>query len=149
MKISFFGHADFCEVDIYRKKLENLISNFLKSENVDFYLGGYGRFDSFALNCCKEIKKKMNNVKLVFITPYIGKWLENKNSIIKINYDECVYPPIETIHPKFAILKRNEWIIDNSDFIVFYVSRKYGGAYQALKYAIKKGKKFKNIFEKE
>jgi hypothetical protein len=73
--------------------------------------------------------------------------LQDKKEIIKANYDECIYPPIETTYPKFAILRRNEWIIEKSDFIIFYVSRTFGGAYKAMKYAIKLNKKFINLYD--
>jgi hypothetical protein len=42
---------------------------------------------------------------------------------------------------KFAIIKRNEWIVEQSDLIVVYCLRSFGGAYNALKYAKRKNKK--------
>ena len=39
------------------------------------------------------------------------------------------------IHPKAAIKARNRWLVENSDIIIGYSIRDYGGAYTALRYA--------------
>ena len=44
-------------------------------------------------------------------------------------YDESIYPPIENVPPKFAIAKRNEWMMTNADFIIVYVKYNRGGAF--------------------
>lgn len=59
--------------------------------------------------------------------------------------DSIIYPPLEKVPKRFCILKRNEWIIDHSDIIVFFVRYSYGGAHTALEYAKKKKKKIYNI----
>ena len=51
----------------------------------------------------------------------------------------------ELAHPKSAIEKRNFEMIDMSDLIIFYVTNTQGGAYKALKYAEKSGKKIINL----
>ena len=51
------------------------------------------------------------------------------------------------VNPKSAITKRNRWMVENSDFIVTYVCRDFGGAYSAKKYALKIGKKIFEINE--
>ena len=60
-------------------------------------------------------------------------------------YDYSLYPPIEKTPLKFAISKRNKWIVNEADLIIAYVSRNYGGAYSALKYAEKLKKKIINL----
>ena len=60
-------------------------------------------------------------------------------------YDSIVYPPLEKTPLKFAISKRNEWMIDQSDFVIAYVEHSFGGAYQSLKYAHRKGKRIVNL----
>ena len=60
-------------------------------------------------------------------------------------YDESLYPPLENVLPKFAISKRNEWMITNADLIIAYVNHSYGGAYKTLKIAKRRKKKIVNI----
>ena len=60
-------------------------------------------------------------------------------------YDSTVYPPLENIPQKFAISKRNEWMINQADLIIAYVSHTYGGAYRSLEYARRKKKSIINL----
>ena len=62
-------------------------------------------------------------------------------------YDGSVYPPIEQVPKRLAILKRNEWMIDNSDVVVAFVKQDFGGAYKALEYARRRKKAIVNIAE--
>ncbi|MBQ3489992.1 MAG: hypothetical protein IJA86_05345 [Clostridia bacterium] len=59
--------------------------------------------------------------------------------------DTSIYPPIEQVPPRFAISKRNEWMMANADLIIAYVNHEYGGAYQSLRVAKRKKKKIINI----
>lgn len=149
MIVSFFGHADFLSNSLLREKILTALENFYKKDKIDFYLGAYGRFDSFALSICKEFKKTHNDCNLYFITPYLGSYLDSRKSYLCNIYDDIIYPPLENELKRLAIIKRNEWIINKSDFIFFYVYRNYGGAYLALNYAKRKRKNLLNIYEFE
>ena len=59
--------------------------------------------------------------------------------------DTSIYPPIEQVPPRFAISKRNEWMMANADLIIAYVNHEYGGAYQSLRVAKRRKKKIINI----
>ena len=72
--------------------------------------------------------------------------LERKDYIEK-SYDGIIYPDIENTPPKFAISKRNEWIINQSDFVIGYVQTHYGGAYNSLLYAHKHNKPYINLYK--
>ncbi len=49
------------------------------------------------------------------------------------------------VHFKSAITKRNEWFVENSDLLVAYVVRDYGGAALCLNKAIKRSIKFNRV----
>ena len=53
-------------------------------------------------------------------------------------FDDNLYSEIEKVPPKFAIIKRNEWMIDKSDFLIAYVEHNWGGAYRTLECAKRK-----------
>ena len=56
-------------------------------------------------------------------------------------YDDVIIPPeLIGVHYKAAIKARNRWMIDNSDVVMVYTIRDYGGAFDAMKYAIKNGR---------
>ena len=62
-----------------------------------------------------------------------------------LTYDDCIYPPLENVLPRFCILRRNEWMVDEADLIIAYVMHPLGGAYKTLEYARKKKKKIINL----
>ena len=53
-------------------------------------------------------------------------------------FDSTLYPSIEKTPRRFAIVKRNEWMINNADFLIAYVVYNWGGAYKTLEYAKRK-----------
>lgn len=147
MIISFFGHSEFYEGSHYQEKLLNLLEEIAQGEQITFYLGAYGNFDGFALRCAKEYKKSHPDAKICVITPYLGKWLDDRREYFEENYDEIIYPDIEEAPLKFAISKRNTWMVKNADYVIAFVRTHYGGAYQALLHAHHQKKPYTNLYE--
>ena len=48
----------------------------------------------------------------------------------------------------FAKNSKNRWKVEKSDIILYYIQRDFGGAYTAIKYATKLGKKTISVLEK-
>lgn len=63
----------------------------------------------------------------------MNKWLDERKDYIEKEYDEILYPELEQTPLKFAISKRNEWMVKHADYVFAYVNTHYGGAYNALK----------------
>lgn len=148
MIISFFGHSKCSISDLSEQEIISTIENVAGNNYVEFFLGMYGDFDAFAYCCAKKYREMHPNSKLVFVTPYIHEnycLLENA----KERFDEVIYPELENVPKRYAIIKRNEYMIDESDFIIFYVTHHFGGgAYRALEYAKRKKKQYINISKK-
>lgn len=140
MIITFCGHASCYLSKDDDEKLLHIFENVVGDKQVDFYLGGYGDFDNFAKRCATEYKRTHPSARLVFVTPYIGRWLDRRREYLKEEYDEVLYPPLENVPYRFAISARNKYIIDNADVVIAYVKVDFGGAYSALKYAERKNK---------
>ncbi len=145
MIIAFCGHSEFFKSDQYKDPVLNILEQTIGDNPAEIYLGGYGGFDEFALQCCKIYKKKHRNVKLVFVAPYLS---ENNLEFRKQEYDEIFYPNIENYPPRFAIAYCNKYIIQKADFLITYIAHAWGGAYKMYKYAEKQGKEIFNLFEK-
>ena len=145
MKIGFCGHRDCFLEEKEIMKLEKIIESIIKSAtNIEFYLGGYGSFDNICLSLLKKLKEEYNNFEIIFVTPY----LENNyisNRVEMKNYDKTLYPPIENTPKKFAIEKRNFYMVDNANVLICYVEHKFGGAYKMFKRAMNKGVKCYNL----
>ena len=59
-------------------------------------------------------------------------------------YYDRVNIPISA-HPKVAITKRNEWMVEQADLVLCYIERESGGAYKAIQYAKKLDKEIINL----
>ena len=149
MVISFIGHSTIFDADGVKLILKGqILSNLADDERISCYLGGYGDFDEICASVCRELKAMYNGLELVYVTPYfdLSSQQRIKEMIGSGLYDGSIYPPIENAPKKYAILKRNEWMISNSDLVIAYVKRNCGGAYRSLEIARRKGKKIINIF---
>ena len=145
MIITFCGHSDFLFNDDIKEQLKNiLIGEIIKNPTCKFFLGGYGDFDSLCLRTLTELKKEFQDIELIFITPYLDKNY-SKLEFAKNHYDDVIFPPIESVPRKFAILKRNEWMVEQADLVITYVKYSWGGAAKALEYAKRKKKRIINI----
>ncbi len=133
MATAFFGHRHFNGAK-YHDILFNMVLTLVDKHHEDkFLFGGYGQFDAFAAQTVYEVKKIRPHVKMTLVLPYCPGKIENFT--LWEGYDDCIYPPIEEGPIKFAITRRNRWMVKNSDMIIAGVNCSYGGAYDAIKYA--------------
>ena len=145
MIFTFCGHSNCLFSNEEKEKLKQLlIKEIRKNPTCKFYLGGYGDFDSLCLRTLRELKKEFQDIELIFITPYIDKNY-SKLEFAKYHYDDVIFPPLESVPRKFAILKRNEWMIEEADLVIAYVMYSWGGAAKALEYANRKKKQIINL----
>jgi hypothetical protein len=55
---------------------------------------------------------------------------------------------IESVHPHYAISWRNNWMLQQSNYVVTYITHSWGGAAQHEKKAIRSGKVVINLVER-
>ena len=145
MIITFCGHSNCLFSDDVKQQLKNiLVGDIIKNPTCKFYLGGYGDFDVLCLRTLKDFKADFPEIELIFITPYLDKNY-SKLELAKYYYDDVIFPPIESVPRKFAILKRNEWMVKQADLVIAYVKYSWGGAAKALEYAKRKKKRIINF----
>lgn len=136
MVCTFFGHADAKEeiIPALRKEIINLIEN----KNVDtFYVGNHGHFDFYAETVLKELSEIYPHIKYSVVLAYLPRGKQGEY----YDFSNTIYPEgIEKAPLKYAIIKRNKWMIDNSDFVITYVKSVIGGAAQFKELAQKKKK---------
>lgn len=150
MILTFCGHADFQKTPELSSRLLTLLAERVGNTPAEFYLGGYGGFDSFAYEVASQYKQTHPQVSLVFVTPYLSA--EYQRTHLKeaaTRYDSILYPELERIPPRFAISHRNRYMVEQADLVIGYVCRQRGGAYQAYRHALRKGKAIVNLAETE
>lgn len=131
--------------DGIKEQLKNiLVSEIIKNPTCKFYLGGYGDFDVLCLRTLRDLKADFPEIELIFITPYLDKNY-SKLEFAKYHYDDVIFPPLESVPRKSAILKRNEWMVNEADLVIAYVMYSWGGAAKTLEYAKRKKKTIINL----
>ena len=61
--------------------------------------------------------------------------------------DEVIYPALESVPPKYAIIRWNEWMFDKADLLIAYIKHDWGGAARTFQYAKRKGIPTVNLAE--
>ena len=119
-----------------RQKLTETIENLIISEKVDnFYVGNQGQFDSMVYSVLKELKAKYPHIRYTVVLAYMPD-----EHIKELYGEDTLFPDgLENVPKKFAISKRNDWMIQQSGFAVCYVHKITGGAAKFREKAEKKG----------
>ncbi len=144
MTCTFFGHRNITH-DI-ESVLNSVLVDLIENENVNlFYVGNSGVFDAMVQNKLKHLKSLYPHIKCFTVIAY----MPTKQNKTETDLD-TIYPDgLENTPPKFAINKRNKWMIDKSDYVVTYVKHTTGGAVKFKEFAEKEEKKVINIADME
>lgn len=137
MIVTFCGHSRVSHPSQVEQWLTEVIGDLIEAGATQFYLGGYGEFDSLAFTVIRKLKKSYSHIEAIYVMPYLDRQPWNVDW-----YDGTTYPPIEQ-HPKrFAISYRNRWLAEMADVVVSYVQNEdSGGAAAMWRHAIKKQKR--------
>ena len=148
--VSFFGHrlieGDIWELDEKLREIVRLMIN--RNYYTEFLVSTGGDFDRIVSSAIKHEQKLFGDVQNshVLVLPYIMPDYVERNMGLNSFYNDIeICEKSCNAHPKAAYGIRNRAVIDRSDLSVFYVNHNYGGAYQAMKYALKNGKKIYNL----
>lgn len=140
MVCTFFGHRTI--TGDFKEELTKVLTELIVSSGANmFYVGNNGAFDRAVLNVLKELKSTYNHIDYVVVLAYFPDMKRDG----KMENIEPLFPfGREKIHPKFAIEKRNRWMIDKAQVVVTYVLGT-GGAEKFKNLAERKGKTVINI----
>lgn len=118
---TFFGHRD-CP-DSIKPELQRILADIIENHSVDkFYVGRQGKFDALVFAVLKELGQ---------IYPHITYFIVLER--VPVNetgdFSDTLLPDgIENVHPRYAIDRRNTWMLKNSQYVVTYVTHSWGGA---------------------
>ena len=122
---TFFGHRE-CP-DSIKPKLRPVMIDLINNHDVDmFYVGNQGQFDAIVRGVLRELKKEYPQINYAVVLAYMpGKRTEYDD------YSDTMLPEgIESVHPRYAISWRNNWMLQQSDYVVTYITHSWGGAVQ-------------------
>lgn len=134
MTVTFCGHRTIDNPPQVKMWLHNILRELILQGAHAFLLGGYGAFDLMAAHIVHELKGEFPSVESTLVLAYLST-----DTDLHL-YDNSLYPPLENVPPRYAISRRNRWLVENSDIVVAYVQHSWGGAATTLSYAKRKGK---------
>ncbi|MBS7262189.1 MAG: hypothetical protein KIG36_01095 [Eubacteriales bacterium] len=135
MIVTFCGHREVSQEETVSAHLERIIEDLISEGAVLFLLGGYGRFDALAARATRKAQARHPEIQSVLVVPYPDRKYD------ETLYDRTVYPPLEAVPRRFAISKRNEYMVDKADAVVAYVEHAWGGAAKTAAYAARRKKR--------
>ena len=134
---TFFGHSDCPET--IRPNLQAVLIDLIVNQNIEmFYVGNQGQFDAIVRNVLRVLKMDYPSINYAVVLAY----MPGKKSEYEDHSDTMLPEGIETVHPRYAISWRNNWMLQQSDYVVTYITRTWGGAAQ---YAAKAKRLKKNV----
>ena len=135
MTVTFIGHSN--TPDEIQESLEKILIDLIETDNaIQFYVGNHGNFDLIVKNTLYKLKNIYPHISFSVVLAY--------KSANRANY--TLFPEIlENTHPKYAIIKRNQWMIEQSDTVITYVKNPNGRSVRFKEYAEKKGKRIVNL----
>ena len=145
MKTCFFiGHRE--TPDSIFERLQAAVEKHIVQYGVtDFVVGQYGAFDHLAAAAVKKAKKHHKSVTLSLLLPYHPY---DRPVQIPFGFDATFYPPgMERIPKRLAIVKANQYMVDNSDFLIAYAWHPASNARNLLEYAQKRSIHVENLAE--
>lgn len=125
MTCTFFGHSDTpaAAEGVLRQTLVDLIEN--KKADL-FYVGNHGNFDRLVRRTLKNLSVIYPHIRYRVVLAYMPQKPRKDDPG---DFSDTVYPDaIARCPPKYAIIRRNNWMLEKSDCVITYVVRDAGGA---------------------
>lgn len=143
----FAGHREiYCEENLFDKSKEVAEKLIVEEKVNEFWFGNYGYFDAMSASAVRELKGVYHDIEINLIIPYVTAEINEYKEVYYKKYDNILIAEIPEKTPRqFKILKCNQYMVKNSDFLICYVKNSWGGAYKNLEYAKKQNIKIINL----
>lgn len=143
----FIGHRGIEKTEELKRQLTAVVEELITAKQVDTFLfGSKSAFNDLCYEQVTSIKQKHPHIKRIYVRAEYPDISENyKNYLLKY-YEGTYYPQNVLDSGRAAYIKRNEEMIQKSDFCVFYYNETFlpsirkSGTKIALDYAARKGK---------
>jgi len=143
LTVAFWGHKDAPES--IQVKLKKILIHLIEDEGANvFYVGNQGNFDRIAAALLRELQLQYPHIRFYIVLAYMPTPSQGAHE----QRDETILPEVVAASPaRFAISRRNDWMLEKSDTVVTYVTRSFGGAAKYKALAISKRKRTIEISE--
>ena len=137
---AFLGNATIFDVKETAEKIRQAAIDLITHKQVDtFLVGTKGEYEVLTHKVMEQLRCDYPTIKIMLVIAYV-KDLER----CPYSFDDFYYPwKVEKSNKRWSIAKRNEWIIDEADFII--ACNYYQG--RAFNYCQKAKRKGKRVIE--
>ena len=136
---TFIGHKD-CPQEIKEKLCETVEDLIVNSDVRRFYVGTHGSFDRLVYKVLCDFESKYE-IEIIVVLSY----LYHKKDVY-YDLSKTVFPEeVDKADKKYAIIRRNEFMIKRSQVLVCYVNNMVSNSYKYMTQASKKGLRIINI----
>ena len=144
LTVTFFGHKD-APISI-QNHLINILTDLIEHKGANiFYVGNHGNFDRLVQAVLSQLESKYPHIRYFIVLAYMPR---QTDSTRQSDQSHTIFPyEMATAIPKFAISKRNQWMLQKSDVVVTYVTHSYGGAATFKQLAISRKKQIIELAE--
>lgn len=134
---AIFGHSEYLyERD--KDKIEKGLMDLIECCGVtEFYLGMRGNFDVLCSVILQKLKKKYPKIRCIKVWAYMPQGGQG----VDRRFDGSVYLLEKRVPPLYAIIETNKSLVRKADYIFSGVVHDWGGAWTAVEYAKKQGKR--------
>lgn len=148
------GHRDIEKTKELELKVKRIVTELIEKENVtEFLFGSKSEFADFCYGIITKYKNNCSKLKRIYVRAEYPIISDDYYKYLKTFYEDSYFYGEKLINNRFSYIRRNQVMIDKSDFCIFYFNERYtpktktqSGTWIAYKYAIKKGKKILNVF---
>lgn len=148
-KFPFNLNNDNVDFAVLKSRIKTTLLALIEDDCKVFYSGMAMGFDIVCAEMVLELKETYNDIKLICAIPFKKQgdslsylWRKRYFDILN-KCDEFSY--ISQDYSKTCYQLRNNYMVDNSDFIVCWYDGKSGGTKNTLKYAAKKRRTIINL----
>ena len=143
MVCTFFGHRDAPYT--IREELRGAILKLINEEGVKkFYVGNDGGFDCLVQRVLQEITEIRKDITFSVVLSRISE------NVLSGDQEKSIFPEgMEAAPYRFAIAKRNEWMIAHSTHAIVYVCHESSHCARWLDRATRKGLRVRNLSERK
>lgn len=142
--VTCFGHSM-----IPRKivpKVEKAIRQLYHDDpDTEFLVGHQGEFDNAVYRALTILENEFPDIRYKAVLAYMPG---EKEEYPLYPPERTYYPEgLELVHPKYAITRRNRWMVEQCDVVLCYITHSWGGAAQFVNKAMRMGKKIISLAE--
>ena len=122
----FIGHRKIEITDDLKQKLYDYIENLIVNEKVEIFLfGSISMFDDLCYDIVNKLKEKYPDIKRIYVRSSYEEIDDFYKKYLLESFEETCYPENCKGSGKLSYIKRNQAMIDRSDFCVFYYDKNY------------------------